>query len=274
MFLPLAIGATVASLGVIAHHIIYPGVMTGGFVFEGNYDIVVGYVLLGAVLYSGKWQLPLLTLAVIALILTGSPEAIFAMSVVGVVVLIRKDWGRRLLPIVGAVVAIITVLLVTNWGQGLYAYATRIVTQESVTQPIDSSGYRQAIGYRMDVIRDEMTHITPLGTGYSVTDFSDREVDGRLVRIVHNVPLVMVQQLGYPGVLAALAWLWVSIYCLVKMRWKYAWVALLSLCIWDHFIWTQLNSVWWVLIGVSTSPVNIKSDLFFRRKDDNVHSGS
>jgi len=259
MFLPLAVGAVIASLGVITHQIIYPGVITGGFVFEDNYDIVVGYVLLGAALFIHRWQWILAGLALVAILTTGSPEGLFALGVVGVVVLVRKDWGRKLAIVLAPVVIIVVVGLVSGYGQTLYGYTGKIVAREAAS-PYGSSGLpRDAIQYRLQVIKDAMTHIQPLGEGYNLTDFS-RSAN------VHNVPLVLVQQLGWPGILAALAWLWVSIWCLVKTKWKYAWVAILALSVWDHFIWTQLGVVWWMVVGMSTAPENIdniKSDLLF-----------
>ena len=270
MFLPLAIGAAVASLGVIAHQVVYPGVITGGFVFENNYDIVVGYVLLGTALWIHKWQWLLAGLALVAMLLTGSPEAVFALSAIGVVVLIRKDWGRRLLLTTEAVALVAVAFFGSGYGGQTYSYLVKIVTSEIATDTViqedPAAGGRLAIGYRVRVILDSLGDIQPLGTGYSVTDFRNKVLpSGKISMIVHNVPLVIVQQLGYPGVLAAIAWLWVSIWCLVKTRWKYAWVALIALSFWDHFVWSQLGVVYWILIGVSTAPDNIKSDLLFRQ---------
>lgn len=258
MFLPLAVGAVVASLGVIAHQIVYPGVITGGFVFEDNYDIVVGYVLLGTALYIHKWQWILAGLALVAILLTGSPEGLFALGVVGVVVLVRRDWSRRLVIVLAPVAIIVVVGLVSGYGQNLYGYAEKIIGNEAAS-PYEELGVpRNAIEYRLEVIGDAMTHIKPLGEGYNLTDFS-RSPN------VHNVPLVIVQQLGWPGILAGLAWLWVSVWCLVKTRWKYLFVLIFALSLFDHFVWTQLNVVWWVAVGVSTAPDNIKSDLLFRK---------
>jgi len=261
MFLPLAVGAVIASLGVIAHQIVHPGVLTGGFVFEDNYDIVVGYVLLGVALYIHKWQWLLAGLALVAILLTGSPEGIFALGVVGVAVLWRRDWGRRLAIVLTPVAIVVIIGLVSGYGQTLYGYAGKVVAGEAAS-PYGSSGLpRDAIGYRLQVIGDAMSDIQPLGEGYNLTDFS-RSAN------VHNVPLVLVQQLGWPGILAALAWLWVSIWCLVKTRWKYLFVLIFALSIFDHFIFTQLGVIWWMVVGVSTAPDNIdniKSDLLFKK---------
>ena len=260
MFLPLAVGAAIASLGVIAHQIVYPGRITGGFVFEDNYDIVVGYVLLGAALWIHKWQWLLAGLALVAILLTGSPEGLFALGVVGVAVLVRRDWGRRLAIVLAPVLVVVVVGLVSGYGQHLYDYARKVATGETAS-PYGDRGTPvtfNAIEYRLQVIKDAMTHIQPLGEGYNLTDFS-RSPN------VHNVPLVLVQQLGWPGILAGLAWLWVSAWCLVKTKWKYLFILIFALSLFDHFIFTQLNTVWWIAVGVSTAPDNIKSDLLFRK---------
>jgi len=262
MFLPLATGAVIASLGVIAHQAVYPGVITGGFVFEDNYDIVVGYVLLGVALFVHRWQWVLAGLSLVAVLLTGSPEGLFVVGVIGVAVLARRDWGKKLALVLAPVVILAVVSLVLGYGHHLYTYTSK-VAQGEVASPYGDDGMvqRNAIQYRLQVIGDAMSSIKPLGEGYNLTDFS-RSPN------VHNVPLVLVQQLGYPGMLAGLAWLWVSVWCLFKTRWKYVWILILALSIWDHFIWTQLGAVWWVVVGVSTAPDNvdnIRSDLLFRR---------
>jgi len=266
MFLPLAVGAVIASLGVIAHQVVYPGVITGGFVFEDNYDIVVGYVLLGAALYIHKWQWILAGLALVAILLTGSPEGLFALGVVGVVILARRDWGKRLVVVLAPVFIIMVVGLVSGYGQHLYEYTGKVASGEVASPYGDSGTPRDAIDYRLQVIRDTMSNIKPLGDGYNLTDFS-RSPN------VHNVPLVIVQQLGYPGILAGLAWLWVSIWCLAKTRWKYAWTLILALSVFDHFIFTQLAPYFWVLVGVSTAPSNIESDWIFRSATGRNYAG-
>jgi len=260
MFLPLAVGAIIASLGVIAHQAVYPGVITGGFVFEDNYDIVVGYVLLGTALFIHRWQWILAGLALVAILLTGSPEGLFALGVVGVVVLARRDWGKKLVIVLAPVVIVVVAGLVSGYGQNLYSYTGKLVVGEPASPYGDSGTPRDAIPCRLQVISDAMSDIKPLGEGYNLTDFS-RSPN------VHNVPLVIVQQLGYPGILAGLAWLWVSVHCLVKTRWKYAWTLILALSVFDHFIFTQLAPYFWVLVGVSTAPDNIKSDMLFKIKE-------
>lgn len=259
VFLPLAVGVAVASLGVIVHQIIYPGQVTGGFVFEGNYDIVAGYVLLGVALFIHKWRWVLAVLATIAMLLTGSPEALFSLAIVGIVFTIREGTWRRILLAGGVAIILLLPIAYT----GLYSYAYRAVQDEPASATDYSTELRQPIGYRLEQIGIAMTHIKLLGTGYSVTDFR--------IGIVHNVPLIIVQQLGWPGMLAGLAWLWVTIYCLVKTKWKYVWVLMLSLSVFDHFVWTQLAPWWWMAAGLSTANIT-DNDLILKTKAEEVHN--
>jgi hypothetical protein len=276
VFLPLAVGAGVTSAGVIAASIQNPGMLTGGLVFEWNYDIVVGFVLLGTALLLGRWRLYLLSLSLVAMFLSGSPEAIFSVVVVGVVVLVRRDWSKKLVLVLAPVVVVAAVWFGLGYGQQLYSY-TLAVAQNTPTVPptlgnvpvagVNVSAEKPlpevknpelgAIEYRLSVIRDTLTNLKPLGEGYNLTNFSK-------VANVHNVPLVIVQQLGWPGMLAGLAWLWVTVWCLVKTRWKYVWVLVLALSIWDHYVFTQLAPVWWAVVGVTSASDNIKTDLLFR----------
>ncbi len=266
LFTPLTAGAVLASLGVVAHQVIYPGTLTGGFVFDSNYDIVVGYILLGVLLYAGKWKLPIISTGIIAMLLTGSPEGIFSLVMLLVMIIISYRQKKCQFLTTVLLVGVVVVGLVVGFWSGLYSYAVHIVTDtlSHIAVQETYNGERPAVWYRLWVIRNEMGNIQPLGTGYNLTDFSDKKTPQRTIRIVHNVPLVIVQQLGWPGVLAGIAWLWVSIFCLVKKKWKYAWVALFALSVWDHFTWTQLGTVWWMLVGLSSAPDNTKPDLLLK----------
>ncbi len=255
IFIPLAIGAAIASLGVIISQVINPGVLTGGLVFEYNYDIVVGYVLLGAILFIKRYQWVLATLALVSMFLSGSPEGVFAVATLGVVVLWRQDWGIKLAVVAIPLVLFGVIYFSLGYGTELYSYTAHVATMKPTV-----AGIQSALVYRYEVIRVALANIAPLGDGYNVTAFYKG--------IVHNVPLIIVQQLGWPGILAGLAWVWVSFWCFFKTKWKYAWALVLALSVFDHYIWTQLAPLWWVIVGVSTSG-GIENDLIFRKLPNN-----
>lgn len=273
MFVPLAVGAVIASFGVIISQMMTTGKVTGGLVFEGNYDIVVGYVLLGVGLFSNKvYQWRLACLALVAVLLTGSPEGMFAIVILGGVIIYRKDWSRKLAVAIIPAIVIISGLFYMGYGQTLYSYVAKVVTitptlnDEKVSWLTTiNDRYREiaksALGYRIAVAGQALSDIQPLGTGYNITGFTQS--------IVHNVPLIIVQQLGYPGIVAALAWLWVSLWCLYRTKWKYVWVLVLSLSVFDHYIWTQLAPWWWAMVGVTTAG-GINSDLLFSKTKEQI----
>jgi len=270
IFLPIAIGAGLASLGVIVHGVLNPGKVTGGYIFEGNYDIVVGYILLGVAMFVNRWRWLLAGLALVAMFISGSPEGVFVVIVVVIYMMARRDWSRKLVVVSAVAIAVAIIWVSLGWGLNLYGFTKQTVTLqprhspkavEEITKESGEGKYSSAVGYRIGVISGALHSIKAFGEGYNLTAFSK-------VRNVHNVPLVIVQQLGWPGVLAGVAWLWVTLYCLIKTRWKYAWVTLIALCVWDHYIWTQMAPVWWALIGVSTKS-SIKSDLIFKKQPVN-----
>lgn len=291
IFLPLAVGAVIASLGVIAYGIIYPGVKTGGFVFEGNYDIVTGFLILGLVFSAIKYQWWLSALIVVALFFTGADEALFACTVLVIIILARRDWSRKLLLPVGAlllVVAICTPLGITRQlyfpGIEKVAYAKELAEEQlaivevakKIPEPVkdiilskirtteiiagtkrvtDKSEMAQKItNNRWKTYQWSLENIKPLGHGLNLTDFSRDE------KMIHNVPLIIMYQVGPVG---AIAWLVIMGYCVVRTKWKYAFIAILALSVWDHFVWTQLAPVWWALVGVATVS-EVKSDLIFK----------
>ncbi len=258
VFVPLAIGSVIASVGIIVQGVIAPGTLTGGLVFERNYEISAAYVLLGAALYRGRWQMPIIALSLVTVFISGAPEGILAICALGVVVIIRRDWGKRLLLAVTPFVVVVVVWFGLGWGQQLYDYAFRVVQGQTIVHggvPENSAGFltedntdliavdNTAVEWRLTVARYALQNLKPLGDGYNLTAFT--------TKTVHNVPLIIVQQLGYPGILAGLAWLVVSLWMLIKTEHKYLWAIILAYSLFDHSMWDQLGAIWWLAAGTS-----------------------
>jgi len=254
VFIAFIPAVVIEGVSCIVEGLTTPGAQVGGIITSsGNYCIATGFIVFGTVVAIWKWQWALVPLALVALFFTGSPEALFVVAVLGIVVLARKDWSKRLLMPVGLLIIVAVAWVGLGPGTELYNYAIGKI-ETVITNPTEGN-IDEALTGRWHVIKKAMNNLQPLGEGLSITEYSSDTV--------HNVPLVIVQQLG---IVAALAWLFVSISCLVKTKWKYAWVAVLALSVFDHYMWTQLAPYWWALVGVSTAS-NIKSDLIFRKEE-------
>lgn len=275
IFVPLAIGAAVASVGIIISAVLEPGLPTGGILFNnkenilaGNYDIATGYIVLGSMLYQGQFRKQLMMLMLIALFLSGSPEGFIAIAVIAAGMTVLRKWNKEVIMIVAPAAVIAGLWFTLGYGQQLYSFLLETITLQSRHTLAEYPGIDparlsdldySAVGYRLAIIKHALTNIKPLGEGYILTDFSR-------IKNVHNVPLVLIQQLGYTGIAAAAAWLWATVYLLIKTKWKLAWIASLSLCIFDHYIWTQLAPVWWALAGVSLCPKRVFDSVLLRIK--------
>ncbi len=291
LFAPFAVAVVIEAISIVADGLTTPGLRNGGIVGPTNYDMASGFLILGVLFSAVKRQWWLLTVAMVGLAFAGAEEAMVAGVILGVVWLIRRDFGKRLVVIGGCVVVGAVLMLTTGLGGKLYATAeTRVSelvtmvqggepdhsltnsTGEDVTYPRrfihsqDKGDWPVQYTYEWEETLDNILwwrwsqyteaarNFSWVGNGYMVTEFN--------FSTVHNVPGVIVQQVGP---IAGAAWLFLMIACLVKTRWKYAFTAVLALSLFDHFIWTQVAPWWWALVGVATVTLD-RSDLIFRRE--------
>lgn len=232
-----------------------PSAQTEGLIT--NYCAFAGFLVFGAVLNQGKWQWLLVAAALVGVFFIGALEGAFIVVVVGLTVLIRRDFSRKLWIIVGigacvvALWATLGYLVPLYTGNGNIGAVSSLLSGNSVSADAITSS-------RWSVIIKSLKDMHFFGHGFTLT--VGTTIDG-IGNTVHNMPLVIVHQIGP---IAGLAWLFVSLWCLVKTKWKYAWIALLAMGVFDHFLWTQFSPYFFAIIGVSTTSV-IKSDLIFKK---------
>lgn len=254
LLLPVVAFVVIGSVSVVVTGLVNPGQYTGGFIT--NYCASAGYLIFGALMYRGKRQWALLLIAGVGLFFIGALEAVFIVGVLGITLLVRRDLSSRF--IIGASVVAI---LVAIWGMLGYlgplyegnqnlAILRGLLTGQT---PLDTNSVIAVTSGRWTAIVEAARNFSFIGHGYSLST-----AEGG---IVHNMPLIIMHQVGP---FAALAWLFVSVYCLVRTKWKYAWVAVLAMGVWDHYLWTQMAPFWWVLIGVTTAS-GMESDLIFKK---------
>lgn len=251
IFYPIAIGAAISSLGIIVSSIINPGIMTGGLVFEKNYNIASAYILIGSIcaVYADlKWKWVLASISLVALFFSGSAEMVFIMAVLSLFILVRRDWGKRLVIILIPLVIVSSVWFGLGYGQKLYSYTGAVATNTTIDQlPVGRSADgiegNTMLERRWTLTRDAFQNISLFGEGYNITQFD--------YATAHSIPGVIVQQLGYFGIIAMVLWLWISLLSLIRTKWKYLWMIILAMAVFDHYLWTQLAPVWWLSIGIS-----------------------
>lgn len=254
LFRVLAPFVAIGSVSIIVAGLVNPGQYTGGFIT--NYCAAAGYLIFGILVYRGRWQFPLILLAGAALFFVGALEAVFIVGVVGLVVIARRDFSRRL-----AIVGVVVVVLVGVWallGQLVPLYEGNqnlAVLYNLLTGkvPLDTNSATGLTSGRWTPIVEAARSFSFIGHGYTLST-----AEGE---IVHNMPLIIMHQVGP---FAAVAWMFVSVFCLVRTKWKYAWVAILAMGVWDHYLWTQMAPWWWALIGMTTAS-GLKSDLLFKK---------
>lgn len=251
-----------AVIGIIVG-VIAPGSQEGGLIT--NYCASVGFLILGGLLIPRRWLWIAFVPILLAVFLLGALEGLFILAVLAVTMLVRRDWGKRLLLPVGVMVVLIGAWTLLGNTADTYRHTIKNFVALGSISESDTEEYGglwgavdAALSGRWIVIKEAMCDIRVLGHGYVVTP-APAEAGDR--RPVHCTPLLVVDQVGP---LAGLAWLWVTVFCLVKTRWKYIWVAVLAMSVFDYYIWTQFAPYWWLLIGLSTATV-ASNDYIFRR---------
>ena len=211
-----------------------------------NYCALAGFLILGGIVNQGRYQWVLLTVVLVGLFFVGALEAVFIVGVLGITMLLRRDIDKRLIISMGVVACLVILWAVLGNLAPLYrGGSNNVETLFNVlvgTQPLTPQAMNMITSGRWVIIVREMQNISFWGHGYSLST-----VGGG---IVHNIPLIIVHQIG---ILPAIAWVFVTAYCLIKTKWKYAWMAILAMCVFDHYLWTQFTPYWWALVGVSTA---------------------
>ena len=205
-----------------------------------------------------QWWLSAIVLA--GLFATGASEAVFYVAIVGIVILVRRDWSRKILLPVGILAVLLLVCTPLGITQALFergvttvekVYAA--VTDESLTLEErdkllnDATDGRWLVGWRLS------RPIQPLGYGFHPTH--------HYKGIPHNIILLVTDQLGP---VAMIAWFGVIIGGIRKTKWKYAFLAMLLFGVFQPFVWTKMAPWLWAMAGAATAS-NVEISYIFRK---------
>jgi hypothetical protein len=232
----------IGAISVIVVGIVYPGLCSAGILaslpgprpFQTNYNIAAGFLVFGLLVYKGRYKWQLGTLVLAALFFTGSSEALLLISVLVVTMIIRKDWNWRKVAITSGIILPV-IMLWTVFGLSPWGRAFGILTGDRVN-------IGEAITTRGWAYQDTLSSIQLLGHGFSLFEVSNQTV--------HNVPLIILDQLG---IAAALAWTTATVYLLIHSKQKYLWIVFITMGIFDHYTWDNAAVWWWVIAGANNS---------------------
>lgn len=259
----------------------------GGLLSETNYDVATGFMAIGLIIgvlliKNTRYLILYSILVVTAMLMTGSPESLFALGVLGVYLLTVHRIAlktlilrhRRMLLGIAGVLSCMVLLWVSLGGGKATAQRTKDVLGNTVDITDDYPDYGQG---RFPAYERVLQNVDIFGHGFTLTHYRvddsgvpleemDREAQG----IAHNVPLVIVEQIGP---IAAAAWLVVTIYCfkISSRKMRIMWVIVASLCVFDHYIWTTIAPYWWLLIGITLWEVD---NALCKREMENIYNNT
>lgn len=254
LFKPFSIAVVIVALSAIPYALMVGG-KTGGLASPTNYDMGAGLLIFGVLVSGLRHRWWLLTVALVGLMFMGAEEGYFALVVLGITMLIRRDFSWKM--IIPASMVGIGILFLAAVGHLGAVIEPTIEKVDKVAMAMEADGIErsqlldEATGFRW-VTHWHLSPIKPFGYGYNTNAFYEG--------IPHNVILIIIEQVG---IIAAIAWLFVVGYCLIKTKWKYAFIGVLALSVFDHYIWTQVAPWIWALTGVASASM-IKGDFIFK----------
>ena len=218
-----------------------------------NYATASEFLVFGWVVSPRKYQWWLAAVVLGGLFFTGAPEAIFYVGVMGLVILIRKDWSKRILTPVGTLglcFLIFSPLGITAgiWGRAYdMAYELYIAQTGNFTQLERDNLMNEALNQRWLYTWRLQRPVSPLGYGVDVTNLSTLDAGAH---VQHNIIFLVTDQLGP---VAAAAWLAMIIGGIRKTKWKYGYLSLILFGVFQPFVWTEMAPYTWCLNGAATS---------------------
>ncbi len=216
----------IEGFSVLILAMVHWGIKNGGIASATNYNIAIGLLSFGLIAAIEFREKALGFACAGGILMTGAQEGL----VVGGLLLAAwaiKNWSKRV-----------------AWGMGLGFVGLTFVAFTPLyhLNPINSTiGIADGLVHgRIGQIQDMWANFAWLGHGYQMVNFP---ADG----IVHNVPLVIVQQVGIAAAIA-----WVILIALLFKRWVYLFAAIVGMGIFDHFLFTQLMPISIAVFGVAS----------------------
>jgi hypothetical protein len=257
-FMPIVMAGAVS---IVVSAVINRG--TGNSGLFNNYATASEFLVFGWLVSPRKHQWWLAGFVISGLYFTGAPEAVFYVAVIGLVILLRRDWGIKMALPLGVLGFLMVVCSLTGITEVLWQRSFDMVNgcYVAMTDRGLSDGKRA-------LLLDESTdgrwlttwrlqrRVSPLGYGLDLTN--ETTLEGG--HVPHFIGLLVTDQLG-PA--AAVAWFVAMIGGIVKTNWKYGFLALVLFGVIQPFVWTLFAPYMWTMAG-SASGSKVDTSYIFR----------
>lgn len=224
-----------------------------------NYNLVVAIMILGTILCPWRQKWLLIALVLPSIFLTGASIGLVAIGAIVIIMILQRDWSRKILIPLALVGALIVGAVSAGFAQSAYERTHKIATEST-------NGGEITLGGRVDGYKFALEEFTLLGHGYAPQRTDAPKID---IRSIHNTPLRIFYELGP---LAMGAWLFIMFFGILKTRWKYVFGVILALGMFDHMMWTWLAPLTFIILGVSTMDDNGERYLFRKEVHENIQT--
>jgi hypothetical protein len=252
VFKPMAVAVIVESISIVVYGATHGWKPNGGLLSFTNYDIAIGLLFFGLLTTNEKWQKWLVPFVVLGVYFSGAAEGLFVAVVLGLVwfaknyvftsrVITRRDWIT-----IGATAAIFAVIVPFTyepiWSRNLGERVVALIQAFGSSNPDPLLDF--ATGYRWMGNWHLTMPIKLFGYGININHF--------YVGIPHNIVLIIIEQCGF---IALVAWFTIWLILIKKFSWHYrwAWIGMLLMGVFDHFIWTEACIWFWCLAGATVA---------------------
>lgn len=223
-----------------------------------GYNMTTAILILSCSLTRWKYRWILITIALPGAIMTGANEAIVALVLVTVYFVITNlnhpaKSFKFLAPIVALLLIILPLsLTVGNSSETFKRLPIRLEAAYAVVSGNNTENNLNMVFHeRVEPYKKVISNIIPIGHGYDPQDADYNSI--------HSVPLRVLYELGPIGLLT---WLWIISYGFFKTKWKYTFLIIFSLTLFDSLMWSYL-ALWLPAICgiVSNNPNNSDNPL-------------
>ena len=236
----LSIFVVLQTIGVFTLLFITPNTGNGGFIDPISYNLATGLTVIAFLFSYKKWMWWVLPIMIVGIVFTSSEEALIVLGVLGIGMLVRRDWSKKIWLTLGAIGICIIALFGFHQPSYLYKVASN---QLSVVQ---GNGLIYQTDAAPDVTRGRIegwtlsiTSVTLLGHSFNPKWFTADTIHNIFLRVLYDVGVI-----GLTGFLFIFL-LW------SKQAPAYFLLAMLPMMLLDHFFWTHVGIWFWAILGLS-----------------------